>query len=174
MQIPASQLHSIQTQAELNIRLWKEQLFNHGSVQPTFAGGVLAKEVSKSGFLGLKAVKEFEAGVWQQFQRLIDSVASIAKLYAETAFHPISTISLIPAGGGARLPVMAKLAGVRNFGRVNLEIQNMGYEPPWFTRYYGGDPDTFPKLAVAIGGASPSLPGAENKNLLINVKHARK
>jgi len=152
LRAPTSDLEALQAQAEQNMRLWKEQLFTHGSVQPTFAGGIVAKEVHLEGFLGLRVVREFEAAVSQQFQRVLDSITSIANLYAESPYHPLSNISLIPAGGGARLPVITRLAGVRNLGGANFEIKSMGYEPRWFRREYGGDPDLFPKLAVAIAG----------------------
>jgi hypothetical protein len=167
---PAHDRDAIEVQANQNARLWKEQLFLTGFVQPTFSGGLIGKEVRREAFLSMESVKRFEADIWEQFQHTLESIRLVAKLYAESSFHPLSSISLIPAGGGARLPIMRRLTGARAVGDTNFEVRSLGYEPRWFSRAYGDDPDVFPKLAVAIGGASPHLPSVADKNVFLNVK----
>lgn len=148
----------VQIQAENDARLWKEQLFTTGITQPTFAGGIVARKVSLETFRRLEAVRNFEGSIGDQFANLLDSITPVAKAYARSMYHSLPYISLIPAGGGARLPIVSTLAGNKRLGGEIFKIKRMDDEPLWFKRAHGGDPNLFPKLAVAIGGASPAFP----------------
>src|SRR6185369_13859632 len=148
--IPGGQEDELSVQLDQNCRLWKEELFISGSVQPTFAGGVVGKEIRRENFLRLGAVRTFESKIRDQFDSQLESVASLAETLASSGFHPLTSIRIIPAGGGARLPVVSSLGGQRKLRGVNFLLSPTDLEPRWFAKMYGGgDPNLFPKLAVA-------------------------
>ena len=150
---------SIDVQAEQSIRRWKEQLFRQGTLVPTFAGGIAGKEVRLESFLSLNDVQSFEREIEAQFEEELSSIKSTAQLFASSNYHPLNQISLIPAGGGARLPAVSRLVSRRqSLAGLRLPVVSMGYEPEWFRNAYGDTKEIFPQMAVAIGGASPTYP----------------
>jgi hypothetical protein len=155
----AADVPSAQAQAEQNVRRWKEQLFRAGEVRPTFAGGRIGKAVELQSFLALGKVKSFERDIEKQFAEQLSSLAAITELFDSSAYHRLERIALVPAGGGARLPIVNKLAsGIRHIGKSKVPVSSMGCEPAEFRKTHAQASDVFPQLAVAIGGSSPNYP----------------
>lgn len=157
--LPASKRNDeIRLQAEGYARDWKEQLFEHGSVQPTFAGGVVASAIRRDDFLALPGVKLFTKSINDAVDGIFQSVSGLADQMAAAQSHPLTEITILASGGGAGLPMIKSLAK-RRLGKHGLRMRDAGPAPEWFVSYHRDEVPVFHQMAVAIGGAFPKLPG---------------
>lgn len=141
---------------ELNIRRWKENLFDFAAASPSLRGHTLNR-LRRSDFVRtdgfLKFQRELEEGLFSVFEsgaKQLDSFATMSQF-------PHKDIEVMPTGGGARLPIFDNLHSRcwechPSNRRLWLEVQNA---IPTNFPMYGAE---FPRLAVAIGGAFDGCP----------------
>ncbi|MEL6186376.1 MAG: hypothetical protein AAFU79_17270 [Myxococcota bacterium] len=128
-------------------RAVKEALLQHG--EAAFRG----RTVTRGELLGLPPMLELEALLRARIAELMERVAP--KLGPD-----VQTLRVCLAGGGARLPAMTAL--VR--GETQTASRTLTHRPgPELPRFVGRNLElraNYPRLAVALGGASGYLPAS--------------
>lgn len=140
---------------ELNIRRWKEDLFKFGETVATLSGGRKLRRVLPHVLTASEGFVEFESELSAALTKLVESQRRTIELIAGSHQFPSRDIYLIPAGGGASLPVFPALSKIRMstpHGPVGFVLKQ---PVPEGHRPYD---ETFPQLAVALGGALTDLP----------------
>lgn len=143
-------------------RLNKERLFADGSLIFELPTQEIL-ELTLAEFLEFAPVKAF--------------TESIRKLITDSAFAVagnLSRVNIVATGGGARLPMIRKIAeeGVERDGRrIALDWQNPA--PEGMATKYPDLVDPYPQIAVALGGALPDLP-EQRKSIAAGLSDAPK
>lgn len=137
----------VQSALKRTIRSNKELLFTQGSVTvSTVTGDVIDVELEE--FLEEKSVKNL-------FKKITDLVETAAFYVAGDA----KEVRVAPTGGGANLPLVRELDGsqIEKEGK-RLKLTLVGSMPTALEEVYPQLSDPYPQIAVAVGGALPSLP----------------
>ena len=144
------------TELKLKIRSYKEQLFNLNETIPTLYGGKRLQRILRHQFEDQPDYRAMSGEIAGALGQLIEGAGRMINMFANASFHAPRHIALIPAGGGAKLPLMAELARIdwRALG-VNLPLKLYPPTPEDLANQFGED---FPKLAVALGGAAALNP----------------
>lgn len=140
---------------DLNIRRWKEDLFTFKEAVATLSGGVRLKRVLQHQLVAHQDYIGMAIEIRNAMQSMLQSAKGI-ELYANTMSHRVTRIELIPAGGGARLPLIDELATLSWQGDRNSLPMRVVRTVPEIALDYSDD---FPQLAVALGGAATDNPG---------------
>ncbi|OUS03982.1 hypothetical protein A9Q96_16880 [Rhodobacterales bacterium 52_120_T64] len=130
-----------------SVRSLKESLFNDGFVVVPLATGETI-EIELDNFLESQPMKKL--------------FGDIKEIVAEAAFlvsGSEGTVFLVPTGGGSRLPVIDFLiAEPLRKGRRNIQLKLRDAMPDDLKPSYPSLMPVYSQLAVAVGGALPSLP----------------
>lgn len=140
---------------DLNIRRWKEDIFTLGEAIATLSGGVKLKRVLRHKLVVHQDYVAMAKEIRDALQSMLESAEGI-ELYASTTSHRVTCIELIPAGGGAKLPLIDELATLSWQGDRNSLHMRVVRTVPEIALDYSDD---FPQLAVALGGAATDNPG---------------
>lgn len=138
----------------LRIRQFKETLFRDSVLRYQLEDDT-SGEYSLDEFLKREDVGRFASLLDQQFQKVFDSVdpSWIENLFSKQG------VMVVLTGGGARLPMVRHLAeGVLESRKLNVVRRPAPLIPNWISEGYKELETEYPQLAVAIGGAAPTLP----------------
>jgi molecular chaperone HscA len=144
----------ISKRLNMDVRSFKERLFRDGVLRYRLADDSDG-EIALDQFLNLGGVQRFHDSLQKEFERVIER---IPQSYLEGMFAK-QGIEVVLTGGGAALPMVQELAkgSVRSRG-VTLHRTEARKVPAWIQDGYRDFAPEYSQLAVAIGGASPSLP----------------
>lgn len=146
-----SDFHMIDASLSLRIRQDKEELFQKERVEFVLSNDKTG-EIILSEFLGEPGVREFEKAIHEKFSQCINDVH-------ESYISGLGSggLAVVFTGGGAGLPMIKSIANVSIPEKI-VRMQSSELIPPWVKDEYPELESEFPQLAVAIGGASRSLP----------------
>lgn len=149
---PQHDYHRIAASLRLDIRRLKERLFVDGSIDYTLQNEKRGL-VELSDFLVSSGMTELGQLISQTFEEMLRSLDS--SWFTETR---ISGLPIVFTGGGARLPMLSQLGGQRLIAGRAIDVKTVSSDPRWVAEEYPGLTAEYPRLAVAIGGASRQLP----------------
>ena len=141
------------TYLDSRIRFYKETLFRDGVVEVTLANHTRVV-VDRDDFLKSTRVQSFA-------QRLRDKLEMVLGAVGEGFLDLLarSDLKVVLTGGGASLPMVSDLAkGVVEIKGRKIMRKPTPMVPAWIEETYPQFSQQYPQLAVAIGGAAPSLP----------------
>jgi len=145
----------IRGKLELNIRDYKETLFNEGFVFIAMSNN-LDVEIELDEFLDLDAVKMFGKSLKDAMKNILETVDDSIVEWVLASSTRYLTIAL--TGGGATLPMVKNLAkeplSIR--GR-KVRVQAALPFPTWLQEEYSELEDDFARIAVSLGGARKRL-----------------
>ncbi len=158
---------------ELSIRRWKEDIFKFQETIPTLSGGRLLSRITQHRFIGSEDFQAMERewitslfGVFKSAERIIDNFATNI---APPLFRPVDAIEIIPCGGGAKLPVFMNIAA--RYYESHPSGRRLGFEVHNPVPADGGNYDeSFPQLAVALGGALSDQPVVNGPAPILEVR----
>lgn len=139
---------------DLSIRRWKEDLFTFNEAVATLSRGRILRRVLRHQFLAQQEYVGMANEIREALQSMLDSAVGI-EMFANASYHTVNYIDLIPAGGGARLPLIDELAKLFWQGARNVLPLRVVREVPDIALDYSDD---FPQLAVALGAADAENP----------------
>lgn len=143
----------IDADLSLKIRQLKEQLFQESKVNVTLTNDQLV-QVNLGEFVEQPAVKEFEKSIHEKF---FECLAGVHKSWIELFGN--GDLAVVFTGGGATLPMIRSIENTNPFvHKKELKIKASTPIPPWVKNDYPELSSEFLQLAVAIGGASRSIP----------------
>lgn len=148
-----SDFHMIDADLSLRIRQLKERLFRDKRVDFNLTNDA-AGEVTLDKFLSHPGVDELSKAIQGKFSQCLEGTdrSWIDGLYT-------SGLAVVFTGGGASLPMIRSLGQGTAFAHGRqMSIQASIPVPAWVEKDAPELSDEFPQLAVAIGGASRSLP----------------
>ena len=143
----SAEYHAAATFLSRGKRIYKERLFEHGQVLVDLPTGEVV-EVKVEEFLKYEPVVRFTDAVRKLVTKAAVSIAGDAK-----------RIVFVATGGGARLPMIRTIAeeGVAEDGkRITFVWRDPA--PEGMVEIYPDLIDPYPQIAVAVGGALPTLP----------------
>jgi molecular chaperone HscA len=141
------------TYLDSRIRSYKETLFRDGIVEVTLANHSRVV-VEKDDFLKSARGQNFA-------QRLKDKLEKVLSVVGDGYLDLLAKIDLkvVLTGGGASLPMVSNLAtGIVDIKGRKIMRNPTPIVPSWIDETYPQFSSQYPQLAVAIGGAAPSLP----------------
>ncbi|HMN11203.1 MAG TPA: hypothetical protein PKD55_02615 [Bellilinea sp.] len=140
---------------DLNIRRWKKDLFDFGEAIPTLSNGRVLSRITRHSFLSSPEYEKMKRDIIDALFSLFQSASKQIDFFATARDFPASDIELIPAGGGARLPIFEEIGKKKwqtSRPRLGINVQEaIPDEVP-------GYDDEYPQLSVALGGAHAELP----------------
>ena len=146
-----------QIEIELNIRRWKEDIFNFQETVPTLSGGRVLQRIMLHQFEGTQKFMSMQQELIDALFSVFESARKQIEFFATASQFPHGEIELIPSGGGARLPIFREINTLKWESvpsRRNLGITVKNPVPEIASNYA----DNFPQLAVALGGAIEEIP----------------
>jgi len=144
----------ISKRLNLDVRSFKERLFRDGKLRYRLADDSEG-DIALDEFLKLGGMERFGTLLQAEFSHVIDRIPEswLKGMFARQGIEVVLT------GGGASLPMVEELAkGVVETRGVALQRRAARKIPDWIEEGYQAFAPEYPQLAVAIGGASPSLP----------------
>lgn len=128
-------------------RIYKEQLFANGLLLAELPTGEIV-EIKEDDFLAYGPVVAFESAIRKLITKSAEALAG-----DETR------IAFVATGGGARLPIIRKIAedGVHLDGK-HIRFSWREPAPEGLGSVYPDLVAPYPQIAVAVGGALPNLP----------------
>lgn len=141
------------TYLDSRIRMYKETLFRDGIVEVTLANHSRVV-VDRDAFLNSIRVQNFAQRLRGKLEQVL---STLGDGYLDLLAR--SDLKVVLTGGGASLPMVSELAKgpVEIKGRKILR-RPTPLVPAWIDETYPQFSSQYPQLAVAIGGAAPSLP----------------
>ena len=129
------------------IRDYKEELFNEGFLVASLKSDEIV-EIELSEFLQIESMKN-----------LFDEIKTIVTDAAFVVIGDDPSVQLVATGGGASLPVVQDLVSgpIKKNGK-QLRLRPRDAMPNDLRDVYPQLANTYPQLAVAIGGSHPELP----------------
>jgi len=152
VRLPQHDYHRITASLRLDIRRLKERLFDDGSVDYTLQNEKRGL-ITLGDFLASPGMEELAKAIALKFEEMLISLDS--SWFTETR---ISSVPIIFTGGGARLPMLTQLGGQRLIAGRTIDVITAQSNPRWITEEYPALTSEYPRMAVAIGGASRELP----------------
>lgn len=141
------------TYLDSRIRFYKEALFRDGVVEVTLANHARVV-VDRDEFLKSTRVQNFAQRLRDKLEKVL---AAVADGYLDLMSR--SDLKVVLTGGGASLPMVSDLAkGVVEIKGRKIMRKPTPMVPAWIDETYPQFSPQYPQLAVAIGGAAPSLP----------------
>lgn len=135
------------------IRFYKEVLFRDGSLEYRLSNHFTGI-VEKDNFLNSSLVKNFSQQIEKKFTDILSAVGD-----GYLSLMRTSNLNVVLTGGGASLPMIESLArGVREIKGIKILCKEASRVPEWVIDNYPQLGLQYPQLAVAIGGANPTLP----------------
>jgi len=143
---------SIRTKLELRKRDFKESLFNEQFLFVPLAPDAEDVEIKLADFMELAGVKNFEASLRATAEEILmqidDSIIGWIKA------NPRRNLTVMLTGGGARLPMVKRLAeGSFEVHGTNIPVVPALSFPKWLEEEYPELEDYFGRIAVSLGGA---------------------
>lgn len=136
-----------------HIRTYKEILFRDGLLEYQLSNhftGVIKKE----DFLNSTLVKNFAKQIENKF---IGILSEIGEGFLDLMY--MSKLNVVLTGGGASLPMIERLARwIPEINGKKIICKEAPRVPEWVVDNYDQLAHQYPQLAVAIGGANPTLP----------------
>lgn len=147
------------TQLSLQIRQLKESLFRSGSVEAHLSNGTVVP-IQLSSFLTTPAIRGFEDLLAKHLNQLLSKISpSWIERIASYRRLGKDEITLVFSGGGSALPMVQNLgSGYFERGKIKLEKKLAPSVPEWILNNYPRLANSYPQLAVAIGGGERDLP----------------
>lgn len=135
----------------MRVRILKEDIFRDGSCTYILNNGSRGS-ISLDEFLGRAEVIKFKERLAETFQEVFEQAdPSFFERFQD------SWLTVVLTGGGATLPMVKELA----IGQINARNGSMNRaQAALVPEDYENDPElsvVYPQLAVAIGGASPTI-----------------
>lgn len=153
---------AIRADLRRDIRLVKEDLFNNSSVSRRLVNDVTAT-AELEGFLACDVMVRLHREMQRKFD---DVLANIDKSWRE-----FKEIDVFFTGGGARLPLVTRLARGQPVVVDGWMVTPLAvHQPPAWIEAYGDLAESYANLAVCIGGACE---GSENTPLNLNQEQER-
>lgn len=141
------------TYLDSRIRIYKEALFRDGIVEVTLANHSRVV-VERDDFLQSTRVQNFAQRLKEKLEKVLSVVGDG---YLDLLVK--SDLKVVLTGGGASLPMVSNLAkGVIEIKGRKIMRKATPVVPAWIDETYPQFSSQYPQLAVAIGGAAPSLP----------------
>lgn len=145
--------HMIDADLSLRIRQMKEQLFREKRITFSLTND-RSGEITLSEFIEQPGVQEFEKSIHEKFAQCLGDAH---KSWIDGLGG--GGLAVVFTGGGATLPMVRSLGNKSPFAHgQQLHIQPSTPIPPWVQEKYPELSGEFSQLAVAIGGASRSIP----------------
>jgi molecular chaperone DnaK len=146
-----------QIEIDLNIRRWKEDIFNFQETVPTLSGGRVLQRILLHDFGRNPKFMSMQRELISSLFSVLESARADIEMFATASQFPHGEIELIPSGGGAKLPIFSELAkltwkSLPSNRRLRITVKN---PIPESASDYA---DYFPQLAVALGGAIEDIP----------------
>lgn len=133
---------------QLNLRDYKEALFNDGIVSVSLFNGDIV-EVTREEFLELQQVASFSDSLRTCMKEILESVDM-----SFIAGAPNGVLAVALTGGGAALPMVRDLAqGEIEVKGKTLRLAPAVTFPRWMAETYPELEDLYPRVAVSLGGA---------------------
>ncbi len=146
---------NIRSQLELQIRDYKESLFNDEVVFVNLINGSEV-DIELEEFLSLKAVQSFGDSLREAMVDILESIDSSWVNWVSADIHRNLVVAL--TGGGADLPMVTSLAeeSMRING-VDLPVVPAMSFPKWLRELDANLEADYPRVAVSLGGARKRL-----------------
>lgn len=143
---------SIHSNLELDLRDYKERLFQEKEISVTLLNGKIV-DVSLEQFLNLEQVMAFGESLKSCRNNIMHR---IAPSFINSA--PFGQLAVALTGGGATLPMVQGLAeGCMSVGDKEIKLTPTKKFPEWLNRDFPEMEDDYPRIAVALGGARKQL-----------------
>ena len=143
----------------LDIRRQKETLIREGAVEVTLPNGSRVK-VARDEFLAANAMKDFETLLRDKLAGTL-ARADISWFKGLAGFERLgrNQVTVVLTGGGSALPSVQNIAKGRiQVHGLNFPLQRATTVPAWIEDGFSKLTNSYPQLAVAIGGAAGQLP----------------
>lgn len=152
---------------EQNIRRWKEDVFKFGEAIPILSGGKRLARITHHKLTldarFLKMQQELIEALMQVLKSAESIIDTFATSNAPPLYRPVTSIEIVPCGGGANLPIFKEIA-LRHW-RSSPSGKTLGFDVQKPVPAVGGNYDeSFPQLAVALGGAVRDQPVVNGAN----------
>lgn len=137
---------TIRAHLRLEIRLIKEELFDNGTVSRPLVNDIWA-EAELTQFLEYDGMVRLCDEMQRKFEEVLANV--------DKSWREFKEVDVIFTGGGARLPLVTRLARSQPTPVDGwLVTPRAVHEPPkWLVESYGNLAESYASLAVCIGGA---------------------
>ncbi|MCW4153817.1 hypothetical protein OM427_30410 [Halomonas sp. 18H] len=142
----------IRNDLERKVRMYKEELFEEGSVDISLPNGDVI-EVLLDDFMTSPSIHEFQA---ELKNKIVEVLENVDEFVLRTA--PRRELVLVLTGGGASLPFVRNMVGVTfEIGSVSLKTVKSHDFPEWMEEGHADLEDIFPRIAVSLGGARENI-----------------
>ena len=155
------QIGDIRADLRNDIRLLKERLFEHGTVERTLVND-LRVEVTLDRFMRCEDIKRFKSEIGNKFEQVLSEI--------HESWLNITQFEVYFTGGGAALPMVTALGTGQPILIQNRMITPNGVTtlPQWIqedSEFFEKISDVYPQLAVCIGGACHGAGKTHSLNL---------
>ncbi|MCO7216601.1 hypothetical protein [Halomonas sp. OfavH-34-E] len=142
----------VRNDLERKIRMYKEELFEEGSVYvPLHNGDVI--EVLLDDFMKSPSIHDFQSELKNKISEVLENVD---EFFLRTA--PRRELVLVLTGGGASLPFVREMVGVTiEAGSISLKTVKSHDFPEWMEEDHADLEDIFPRRSVSLGGARENI-----------------
>ena len=142
---------SIRGKLELEIRNYKETLFNEEFLFVSIAG-MEDVEIELDEFRTLASVINFGVSLRQAMESILEEVDDSFIDWVST--NPSRYLTVVLTGGGASLPMVTELAkGEIQVNGRRIRVEPALKFPSWLRANYPDLEDDYPRVAVSLGGA---------------------
>ncbi|MDI4662612.1 MULTISPECIES: hypothetical protein [Cobetia] len=142
----------IRNDLERKIRMYKEELFEMGSVNIPLPNGDVI-EVLLDDFMESPSIHEFHTKLRE---KIVEVLENVDEFVLRTA--PRRELVLVLTGGGASLPFVRNMIGiVIDVGNISLKTVKSHDFPAWMEEDHPEFEYIFPRIAVALGGARNNI-----------------
>ncbi len=143
---------SIRSNLALNIRDYKESLFNNEALTVRLLDGQVV-DIDIHELCGLDAVKTFQS---ELKQCLTDTLEEVDSSWVGVASN--EGLAVILTGGGSKLSMVQELtSGEIEVKGKTIRLLRTAVFPEWLKAEYPALEDDFPRIAVSLGGGRLSL-----------------
>ena len=144
----------LSVELNLRVRQFKERLFRDGSLKYNLADDTEG-EITLEQFLEREEMARFKSALEQELRKTVESIDTT---WLEGIFGK-QGLMVVLTGGGSSLPMVQTLAKCTIESRgISMQCTASPQIPPWIAEGYRQFIPEYSQLAVAMGGASPTLP----------------
>lgn len=142
---------------DLNIRRWKEDIFNFQETVPTLSGGRVLRRILLHRLERSQKYLAMQERLVRGLLEVFESAARWLDFFATASQFPHSEIEVVPSGGGASLPIFSAIDRIRWESRPSRRILRVSVKRPVPDASWGYA-EGFSQLTVALGGAFEERP----------------
>ncbi|KAE8440088.1 Hsp70 family protein [Vreelandella piezotolerans] len=142
----------IRNDLERKIRVYKEELFETGSIDVPLPNGEVI-EVMLEELLQSQSIHEFQK---ELRNKIVEVLEEVDDFILRTA--PRKELVLVLTGGGASLPFVRSMVG-ENIEARNISLKTVKSHdfPEWLEEDHADLENIFPRIAVSLGGARENV-----------------